>query len=400
MIRHTVLVLVFCLAWTPAGFADCVFVNTNSQSNTVAAFEVQPDGSLAPVTGSPFPTGGSGGLNANVGSVGLSAFFSRLYVTNSNSASVSGFDVAPDCSLTPLPGSPYGAGGAGARPVGLDVHPSGAFLYVSNFAGGDVSVLTVADDGSLSEIPGSPFDTPDSPFDVHFDPSNDHLFVSHDFADSIGVYEPAPDGTLTPVPGSPFSAGGTQHGLVLNPSGTRLYATDLRTRTITGYSVGTGAGLTPLAQSPYSTGVVPIELVVDFADRYLYVTHNFGNSIGGFAIDENGDLTPLPGSPFRSDSVGPAGLAQDPAGRFLFVANGGYFGRPDVSVYSVSVDGSITPIAGSPFPTGGTGQATGIVYFRRLADPSAIPTLGAWGMRLLVISLLLLGVGLLRWRGA
>ena len=394
MIRSLVLVPLLWLAGPTPGTADCLFVNTNSSPNLVAAFEVGPDGSLTPAAGSPFSTGGSGGFRAHVGSIGLCPASSRLYVSNSASDDVSGFRVALDCTLTPLPGSPYGAG---LTPVGIDLDPAGDFLYVSNFVGNNISAYEIADDGSLAQIPGSPFGSPITPLDIQFAPAGDQFFVSHDFDHSVGAYDQASDGTFTSLPGSPFPAGGIEHGLVVNPSGSRLYVADLRTHTITGFSVGSG-GLTSLAQSPYSTGAAPIELVVDFADRFLYVTHRNGDTIGGFAIDGQGNLTRLPDSPFPSDSRGPAGLAQDPRGRYLFVANGGFDGHPDVSVYAVSATGSLTPIPGSPFPTGGTGHATGIAYLRQLSNPVAIPTLGEAGLWALVLALLGLGVAWLRHR--
>ncbi|HYH47190.1 MAG TPA: hypothetical protein VEG34_16035, partial [Thermoanaerobaculia bacterium] len=48
--------LLLLLGLPAAAVADCVFVNTNSVPNSVAAFWVESDGSLRPVAGSPFAT--------------------------------------------------------------------------------------------------------------------------------------------------------------------------------------------------------------------------------------------------------------------------------------------------------------------------------------------------------
>ncbi len=358
-LRYKLLALVVFLAIHVDGRADCVFVNTNSDPNTVAAFLVNPDGSLTAVAGSPFATGGSGAFDAAVGSIGLDERGSRVYVSNPSSDNVSGFSIAADCTLTLVPGSPFAAGNSA---LGLEPDPEGNFLYVANFLADNMSVFSIAANGSLTEIAGSPFATASTPFDIVFDPAGGRFFVSLDFAGAVGSFDQAMDGTFTPVAGSPFPAGGFQHGLALNPSATRLYTADFGPDTITGYFIDADGSLTALSGSPFAATVEPIELLVDPSDSFLYATNDNAENIAGFSIDGSGNLTPLAGSPFASDSVGPAGLAQDLGGRFLYVANGGFSGNPDVSVFARAMDGSLSPIAGSPFATGGTGNATGIAF--------------------------------------
>lgn len=357
------------LAWGNSALAQCVFVNTNSDPNTVAAFTVNPDGSLTAVAGSPFATGGSGAFDAAVGSTGLCVGDRRLYVTNPSSDNVSGFDIADDCTLTTITGSPWAAGNS---PLGVAADTTGSFLYVANFLGDSMSVYAMAADGSLTEIAGSPFATPSTPFDIEFDPAGGgRFFVSHDFAGAVGSYTAAGDGTFSPVAGSPFAAGGFEHGLTLNPGASRLYVADFGPDTISGYSIDGSGVLTPLAGSPFAATVEPIEVLTDPSDSFLYATNDNAENIAGFSIDGSGGLTPLAGSPFASDATGPAGLAMDPMGDFLYVANGGFSGSADVSVFTIALDGSLTPIAGSPFATGGTGNATGIAYLPG-SDPADV----------------------------
>ena len=365
--RHLLLFVLLAAVFAESGLAQCLFVNTNSSPNSVAGFSVNADGSLTAVAGSPFATGGDGAFDAAVGSTGLSVGTSRLYVSNPSSNSVSGFDIADDCTLSAVPGSPVAAGSSA---LGLEPDPDGEFLYVANFLGDSVSVFAIATDGSLSEITGSPFTTPSTPFDIVFDPAGDQLFISHDFAGAVGSYTQAADGTFAPVAGSPFSAGGFEHGLAINSDASRVYVADFGPDTVTGYAVGGDGTLSPLPGSPYSPGVEPIELLVSADDRFLFATNDNAENIAVLDVDATGDLTPVAGSPFASDSVGPAGLAQDPGGEFLFVANGGFSGNADVSVFTVGSDGALTPVSGSPFPTGGTGNATGIAYFATSLDLS------------------------------
>ena len=85
------------------------------------------------------------------------------------------------------------------------------------------------------------------------------------------------------------------------------------------------------------------------AGRFAYVADVQSNTISGFAIEPNGALVPLNGSPFAANGTGPAGLAVDPDGQFLFVANNA---SNSVSVYSIdATTGALTP-TGFPIAAG------------------------------------------------
>ena len=89
----------------------------------------------------------------------------------------------------------------------------------------------------------------------------------------------------------------------------------------------------------------PDAAVVGFA----YVPNAFGNNISAYAIKANGSLSPVAGSPFNTGSE-PWGAALDPKGKFVFVTN---LQSNNVSAYTINVtSGALTPVAGSPFATG------------------------------------------------
>src|SRR6266436_4163981 len=98
---------------------------TNSQTNDVSAFTVDPSGSFA-------------------------------YVTNTGSDNISAYAIDPSAgTLTPVPGSPFASGGV---PVFLTVDPTGKFAYVANFGGDTIAAFSMAvDTGALVPITGSPF---------------------------------------------------------------------------------------------------------------------------------------------------------------------------------------------------------------------------------------------------
>ena len=92
---------------------------------------------------------------------------------------------------------------------------------------------------------------------------------------------------------------------------------------------------------------------------YLYVNNNLtgDNSIAAFARWSDGHLTPLPNSPFNIGCCGTGAAvgSQDALqfssdGRFLLAANPG---SNTVAVLRIGASGGLTPVAGSPFYSGG-----------------------------------------------
>ncbi len=101
----------------------------------------------------------------------------------------------------------------------------------------------------------------------------------------------------------------------------------------------------------------------------VYFESNVGsvtgqNSIYGFSNDGAGNLTTLPGSPYLTGGTGvfdPGGLSNsfdadqqvivNKAGTLMFAVNGD---SNNISVFNINSDGSLTPIAGSPFDSAGS----------------------------------------------
>lgn len=92
----------------------------------------------------------------------LSPDGATLYVSNTLLGSLSAFAVAADGSLTPVTGSPFTI--AGSQPRGLAIDPLGRFLFSANSSSNDISVFDISPlDGSLSSeqrfsAGGSPVD--------------------------------------------------------------------------------------------------------------------------------------------------------------------------------------------------------------------------------------------------
>lgn len=152
--------------------------------------------------------------------------------------------------------------------------------------------------------------------------------------------------------------------------------------TVSGFSVGSNGALTLVAGSPFATGGSGNGGGFFAANRakstsivnFVFASNTQSNDVSVFTIDTTtGTLTLVPGSPFAvggsSDFSGIA-LAVTPSGQFLMAANGF-----SVTVFSIAGDGTLTPIAGSPFPI--LAQSDGIAIspngsFLALAEGSQV----------------------------
>jgi len=135
------LIVTQTLAKPPAEPAVCLYASDHADSNGgVSAFAVQGNGALAPVAGSPFATVAGGGPTAFVSTTLATASGATqvLYVGLGNASAIAGFAIAPDCSLSPLAGSPFPAGNGVASLFSGDLT-----LFAANSTDGTVSSFTI-----------------------------------------------------------------------------------------------------------------------------------------------------------------------------------------------------------------------------------------------------------------
>src|SRR6266576_2531461 len=254
--------------------------------------------SLAPVVGSTVPVIGHVHLNNNT----------ALHNT------LSGFDRHADGTLTPIAGTPFDAGGAGTgSPTGsagaLQRSGDGRYLLAVDAAANDISVLKIRPDGSLRLV--------------------DETSSKGTTPISIAVH-----GQLVYVANT--GAGGSNY---------------------TGFRLNAGGHLTAIPGSTVSLPdtALPGQVLFSGDGRHLVGTRvgpNAGPSfIDSFSVGSDGRLTAAPGSPFPAQKIGPFGSEFRPTNPDqLFVSNAHDGpGNGTVSAYDVAADGTLTPIAGSPF---------------------------------------------------
>jgi DNA-binding beta-propeller fold protein YncE len=187
-------------------------------------------------------------------------------------------------------------------------------------------------------------------------------YVVNALSNNVSGYSIGSNGALTPVPGSPFPAGQNPGSVAVDPTGKFAYVVNGSNNVssfgaVSAFSIGSNGALTPVPGSPFPAGSFPVSVTVDPTGKFAYVVNVFSNGVFGavsaFSISSNGALTPVPGSPFPAGLV-PESLAVDPTGKFAYVANLSSFtsGFGAVSAFSIGSNGALTPVPGSPFPAG------------------------------------------------
>jgi 6-phosphogluconolactonase (cycloisomerase 2 family) len=344
---------------------DVIYVETNDitpGANAVLGYSRAADGSLTALPGSPFAIGGTGIGNPTQGlgpddsdqEIVATPDHTRLFAVNAGSDTIAVLDIHPDGSLSPVAGSPFPSGGIG--PVSVRV--SGSFLYVVNqdedpaqdAAAGAPSytAFTVAASGTLTAVAGSTVSAGASPSVALVSADGKLLFGADFLAPLKSVPPQAPlrafaigtDGKLTAAPGTPMAIpvvdGGTPAGtpvalgLALHPTQKVLYVDFTQRSQVGVYSYDGTTGALTFVTTAALSGPAPCWVRVSPDGKFLYVVDTANDSVS--VLDASNALAPLeiqnlqlddPGAPLGDAS--PATLSEafeegvSPDGKFLYV---------------------------------------------------------------------------------
>ena len=354
-----------------------VYVNDNTAgTNTIGAFDQHSDGSLTPMTGSPFSAGGAGTgtIVGSQGSIQATVDGNWVLAVDAGSNQISVLAVGSDGSLTPAPGSPVGSGGI--EPVSIAVH--GDLVYVANegngITGSNYTGFTLADDGRLTLLAGSTFALPATglPGDILFNSTGKNLIGVE-----VGTTDPSTflidsflvgsDGRLTAAAGSPFPAQAAgPFGSEFSPTDPHhLYVSNAHAGTnngsVSAFSVNPNAKLKSIGGSPFADDqTAPCWVEISHDGRYLFTVNTGSTTISSYRILANGSLSLIGSTPFNSGTgIRPFDARLDAAGDHLYVVDAAI---ASVSVFTVS-GGSLSELGSSPtaLPTGATPFGIAIV---------------------------------------
>jgi 6-phosphogluconolactonase (cycloisomerase 2 family) len=358
------------------------FVSHRRERAAVRAQEVKPEArpvlkrgassalilGLAAAAAVAVPAAASASTGASA--AGASPVVGHVYV-NDNTAgtnTIGAFDRHADGSLTPEAGSPFVAGGAGtgaglASQGAIQITPDGRFLIAVDAGSNQVSVLRIHFDGSLGLVPGGVVSSggllPDSAA-IH----GNLVYVANSGSGGSNYtgFRLGDNGRLDPIPGSTvtLAANAAPGDVLFNGTGSKLAGTEVGTSVIDSFTVGFGGRLTAAPGSPF-----PAQGLGPFGSEFrptnpgqLFVSnaHNGGagtGTISAFSDSFNGTLTPVAGSPFADDQTAPCWVEITHDGQFLFTVN---TGSGEISRYQIAPDGALTLLGSTPVAaTGGVG---------------------------------------------
>ena len=254
----------------------------NSGSNTVAVFQIQPDGNLVAVNGSPFPSGGSDPVSLGLKD-GVLAVVNKdqdpVQNVNLVQPNYTTFLVAPGGVLVPVPQSTvsvaYGSSPSQALRASL-----GTFVFGADFLGGLLQSFRVDQAGRLQQ--NLPQALPDSlfigqtgghqPLGMRTHPTLPILYVDITPLSEVAVYTYDENGQLSFVR-AVSDSGSAPCWANVNHAGTRLYATNTGDNSIAVYDLTDP--LNPVQIQHFvmaSTTGAAFSTVIDHTDRWIYVS--------------------------------------------------------------------------------------------------------------------------------
>jgi len=352
--------------YTPRQAAGYVYVNDNTVgNNTLAGFERNASGSLTPLSGSPFATGGAGSGKGLTSQGALQASGNGRFLlavdAGSNQISV----LRPGFNGVPQPvGPPVSSGGV--DPVSIAV--SGNLVYVANAGAGGTNVtgFYLAPWGGLYPLPGASAALPagSGPGDVLVSPNGENLIVTLVNTSQIASFSVRWNGSLVAAQGSPFTAQGLGpfgSGFRPNRFGqTQLFVTNAHNGTelgtVSAFNVSFSGELNSIGASPFADlQTAPCWLTISANGQFLYAVNTGSGTISSYEIEPEGSLKRLGSTPPVAAGEGAVDDRLSPDGRTLFVN-----ASAADKVLSFDVNGG-TLTAGATTPLPGGAVASGIV---------------------------------------
>ena len=345
-----------------------VYINDNTAPvNTVGGFDRHGDGTLTPISGSPFVVGGAGlgHGDASQGALQLSEDGRYLLAVDAGSDQISVLRIKPDGSLQIAEGSPVSSNGA--NPVSIAVY--GGLVYVANQGPGinpgdtNYTGFTLNPGGHLRPLLGSTVALPSSssPGDVLFSSDGSKLVGTEIAASVIDSFTVGADGLLTAAPGSPGFTTGQGYGQLgsefspTNPD--QLFVSDAHTSgglpapgLVSSFTDAANGVLTPIGTSPFSNdGLASCWVEISHDGLYLFVVNTASKTISSYSIAAGGALTFLHSTPSADLGAGPTDARLSPDGSTLWVVEG----SNAVVGFTVS-GGTLAPLSTTPGPSGAT----------------------------------------------
>ncbi len=273
----------------------------------------------------------------------------------------------PLAGLLGLCGCGSGAGGMGTRAP----PPAVAYAYVSARAAaaataGAVYEYAVLGDGTFSALAPASIAAGVDPASVVVAQAARNVYVVNVGDGTISQYKIQADNSLAPMnPATVANPGMKTLGILasaaqMDPTESFLYVTNAGDDTVSQFRVGNDGQLTALTPATVAAGATPMSIVAGFGGSgpaYVYVANSGEGVVGGvgsvsqYSISVDGTLTPLsPASVAVAGSPVAIGLHATTA----YVMNNcvGSSCTGSITAFAMGADGALTP-TGAMITTGG-----------------------------------------------
>jgi 6-phosphogluconolactonase len=147
----------FSVAFAPDGYAIVSETGpaTENNASAISSYKVNTNGTITAISQS-VPTLASGNCwNA------ITPDGTKVYVSNSGSDSISGFNIGKKGTITPIGATVLGENPSGSHNVDIAISANGKFLYTINSQTGNIGMFAINQDGTLTNL-GQAGDLPKS----------------------------------------------------------------------------------------------------------------------------------------------------------------------------------------------------------------------------------------------
>jgi 6-phosphogluconolactonase len=324
------------------------------------------EGNLHLLADSPLPSGGR-----NPTAIAAAPDHKAVYVTNHDDSTVVTFTIGTDGKLYPQ--NTYNT--TGSFPTSVAVSADGKFLYIAytfqnsyttaSPGPGGISIFPINDDYNL----GAPIDVPigrapaaiatsSTPGFVYV-VSQDPAAVASGAAQTSNLFAFAADastGGLTPLAGQTINSGGNvpsfgfvsgqdPASVIEDSSGNFLYVTDNGGNNLLTYSISGGVP-TQVASATVATGGQPRGMAIDPSGKFLFVA-NYEGTIGEYILS-NGLPTLSTTAPSTASGSGTTCVSVEPTqGNYIYAS--GSLSNTITGYQIIPSDGSLKPIVNSPY---------------------------------------------------
>jgi Lactonase, 7-bladed beta-propeller len=328
---------------------------TATGQNAVIALLNDGAGNMTPLTGSPFATGGTGVGHVDVdtpldsdGELALNAAGTLLFAVNGHSNNFSAFNLNADGSLTLISGSPFPSGGTQPASIG----------YKDNFLGNGVSMMVIANKDSdpfqtqtapnyttfqvsATGIPhlnaGSTLTLPvgSSPWQFLMPRNSKNFFGILFTGDTVSSYRLLRNGNITNL--SSLTTVGANGGGVLHPRVPDIYVTlpGLNMLNVLSYDAAYNLSLVQTLPEP---GSAPCWAATNRAGTRLYITETVSSSLTVYDITSAENPVQLQHFFVSGQGAKPTHIRLDPTEEFLYVLDR----KRVLHVLDVAADGTVS----------------------------------------------------------